>query len=72
MTLPKPANAEVETHIGQLDRMGTWPITRILSSFAAEDIASEAVIHFEPYEAVHRSNIAAVKAALYGRTTDAS
>ncbi|CDN50598.1 Putative bifunctional enzyme HhdD isomerase + cyclase/dehydrase [Neorhizobium galegae bv. orientalis str. HAMBI 540] len=99
--------AEIGTHIGELARMASWPIAKILpahgdaeriaaggygsdlidanraylrrmagaiaagqdidpslKSLVAEEIASGAVLHFAPYEEVHASNIAAVKAAL--------
>lgn len=89
----------IAAHIGELKRMGSWPIHRILpnhgapdriaaggyemsliaankrylerlakasseerlTDFIADDIASGAVTYFEPYEAVHQENIAAVK-----------
>ena len=89
----------IAAHIGELERMGSWPIHRILpnhgapdriaaggyemsliaankrylerlakasseerlTDFIADDIASGAVTYFEPYEAVHQENIAAVK-----------
>lgn len=35
-----------------------------LKDFAAEEIASGAILHFEPYEAVHRSNVERLQAAL--------
>jgi glyoxylase-like metal-dependent hydrolase (beta-lactamase superfamily II) len=97
---------EVEHHIAELDRMGTWPIRKILPAhgdpgrlsaggydagligancnylrrltnaatasdevdlslehFAREDIASGAILYFAPYEAVHSSNVTAVRAA---------
>ena len=89
----------IAAHIGELERMRSWPIHRILpnhgapdriaaggykmsliaankrylerlakasseerlTDFIADDIASGAVTYFEPYEAVHQENIAAVK-----------
>ena len=35
-----------------------------LTEFAAADIASGALVYFEPYETVHHSNIAAVTATM--------
>ncbi|OBZ97221.1 beta-lactamase [Pararhizobium polonicum] len=99
--------AEIATHIGELARMRTLPIARILPShgdrariaeggyspalidanrtylerlsgaiaqgdtvtpslkdFAAEEIASGAILYFAPYEEVHQRNIATVIAAV--------
>jgi len=38
-----------------------------LAEFAAEEIASGALVHFAPYEAVHRSNVERMRAALAAR-----
>lgn len=40
------------------------PVDPSLEAFAAEEIASGAIVYFAPYEEVHAKNIAAVKAAL--------
>jgi glyoxylase-like metal-dependent hydrolase (beta-lactamase superfamily II) len=98
----------IATHIAELSRMATWPISRILpnhgdpdriaaggyetsliaanrhylerlldpanaagaeaslETFAAADITSGAVLYFEPYETVHRQNVAAIRAATRG------
>jgi glyoxylase-like metal-dependent hydrolase (beta-lactamase superfamily II) len=98
---------ETETHIRALERMKSFPISRILPAhgdqgriaaggyrpelihanqsylqrlaaalatgedvdpslerFAAPEIASGAIVYFAPYEAVHRSNVAAIRDAM--------
>ncbi len=47
--------------------ISTGAATGTLKEFAAEDIASGAILYFAPYEAVHRSNVERVRAAIGAR-----
>jgi cyclase len=61
--------AATQDYIGKLQRAVNEPGLRTLTlrEFAAPTIESGAVRYFEPYEAVHRGNVAAVLAADAGK-----
>lgn len=61
----------IDANRGYLERLtraiATGSAIGTLKEFAAEDIASGAILYFAPYEAVHRSNVERVRAALGAR-----
>ncbi|KQY40811.1 MBL fold metallo-hydrolase [Rhizobium sp. Root483D2] len=63
------APALIDANRNYLERLSTAiaqgeTVIPQLTEFAAADIASGALVYFEPYETVHHSNIAAVTAAM--------
>ncbi|MBD9649461.1 MBL fold metallo-hydrolase [Ensifer sp. ENS09] len=61
----------IDANRGYIERLtqaiSTGAATGTLKEFAAADIASGAILYFAPYEAVHRSNVERVRAALGAR-----
>ncbi|MCK3780618.1 MBL fold metallo-hydrolase [Ensifer sesbaniae] len=61
----------IDANRGYIERLthaiGTGAAIGTLAEFAAEEIASGALVHFAPYEAVHRSNVERMRAALAAR-----
>jgi glyoxylase-like metal-dependent hydrolase (beta-lactamase superfamily II) len=61
----------IDANRGYLERLtqaiATGTAIGTLKEFAAEEIASGAILYFAPYEAVHRSNVERVRATLGAR-----
>ncbi|NUS71561.1 MAG: MBL fold metallo-hydrolase [Ensifer adhaerens] len=61
----------IDANRGYLERLtkaiATGAAIGTLKEFAAEEIASGAILYFAPYEAVHRSNVERVRATLGAR-----